>query len=70
VRTISGKKVVLTIPPGTQSGTKFRVRGQGIEKAGRVGDQYVEVELEVPAELDARQQELMEQFSELTGLRH
>lgn len=70
VRTISGKKVVLTIPPGTQSGTKFRIRGQGIEKAGRVGDQYVEVSLEVPDELDERQQELMEQFSELTGLRH
>ncbi len=44
VRTIHGKKVVLKIPPGTQTGTKFRIRGQGVEKGERVGDQYVEVQ--------------------------
>jgi molecular chaperone DnaJ len=70
VRTISGKKVVLRIPPGTQTGTKFRVRGQGVEKGGRVGDQYVEVKVQVPDELSDEEQRAMEGFAEATGLKH
>ena len=38
----------LKIPPGTQSGTRFRIPGQGIEKGGRRGDQYVHVKITVP----------------------
>jgi molecular chaperone DnaJ len=70
VRTISGKKVVLRIPAGTQTGTKFRVRGQGVEKGGRVGDQYVEVKVQVPDELSDDEQRAMEGFAEATGLKH
>ena len=70
VRTVSGKKVVLRIPKGTQTGTKFRVRGQGIEKAGRRGDQYVEVRVEVPETLSAEEQEAMESFADAAGLKH
>ena len=70
VSTLSGKKVVLRIPAGTQSGTKFRIRGQGIEKAGRVGDQYVEVKVDVPDKLSDEEQKMMEAFAESTGLRH
>lgn len=70
VKTISGKKVVLTIPKGTQSGTKFRVRGQGIEKGDRVGDQYVEVVVSVPEELSDEEFEAMEEFAEASGLKH
>jgi len=60
VRTLDGKKVVLRIPPGTQPGTRFRIRGQGVEKSGRVGDLYVEVKLEVPEELTGESRRLME----------
>ncbi len=70
VRTISGKKVVLTIPPGTQSGTKFRLRGQGVEKGDRVGDQYVEVKVEVPDELTDEERKRMEEFAASAGLKH
>jgi molecular chaperone DnaJ len=70
VATISGKKVVLRIPKGTQSGTKFRIRGQGIEKDDRVGDQYVEVVVEVPDELSDEERTAMEGFAEATGLKH
>jgi len=70
VKTISGKKVVLRIPKGTQSGTKFRVRGQGIEKGERVGDQYVEVVITVPEELSDKELEAMEEFAEASGLKH
>jgi molecular chaperone DnaJ len=54
VRTVDDRKIALRVPPGTQSGTKFRIPGQGIEKAGRRGDQYVEVKVEVPDELTRR----------------
>lgn len=70
VSTIHGKKVVLRIPPGTQTGTKFRIRGQGIEKADRSGDQYVEVKIEVPDRLSEEEQRAMEEFAEATGLKH
>ncbi|MEQ9399801.1 MAG: molecular chaperone DnaJ [Longimicrobiales bacterium] len=70
VRTVSGKKVVLRIPKGTQSGTRFRIRGQGLEKASRVGDQYVEVKVEVPDELSDEEKKAMEEFASATGLKH
>ena len=70
MNTISGKKVVLNIPKGTQSGTKFRIRGQGIEKADRVGDQYVEVVVSVPETLSDDERKAMEEFAEASGLKH
>lgn len=70
VRTVSGKKVVLTIPPGTQNGTRFRIRGQGIEKAGRIGDQYVEVKVEIPEKLSDEEQKALEDFAAASGLKH
>jgi molecular chaperone DnaJ len=70
VRTVSGKRVVLSIPPGTQSGTRFRIRGQGIEKAGRMGDQYVEVKVEIPEKLSDEEQKALEEFATLSGLKH
>jgi molecular chaperone DnaJ len=70
VRTVSGRKVVLRIPKGTQSGTKFRIRGQGVEKGERVGDQYVEVVVQVPEELSEDEQAAMQEFAEATGLKH
>ncbi len=70
VRTISDKKVVLRIPKGTQSGTKFRIRGQGIRKDERVGDQYVEVVVQVPEKLSDEEQAAMQEFAEASGLKH
>ena len=70
VRTIDDKKVALKIPPGTQSGTRFRIPGQGIEKNGHRGDQYVQVKLDVPEALDAEAQELFARFAEKAGLKH
>ena len=70
VKTVDGKKVHFRIPPGTQSGTKFRIRGQGVEKGGRVGDQYVEVMVDIPEELTEEQQQAMEVFASSSGLKH
>jgi molecular chaperone DnaJ len=70
VRTVTGKRVVLRIPAGTQSGTRFRVRGQGVEKGDRVGDQIVEVRIEVPEKLSPEEEQAMEQFAATAGLKH
>jgi molecular chaperone DnaJ len=68
VRTLDGKKVLLRIPPGTQPGRKFRIKGQGIEKNGRRGDQLVGVQVTVPDELTPEQQELLKKFADSAGL--
>jgi molecular chaperone DnaJ len=69
VRTIDGK-VDLKIPPGTQSGTKFRLKGRGVKVNGSRGDQYVEVVVEVPKNISEKQKRLMEEFAKETGLKH
>ena len=63
VRTLDGKRVLLRIPPGTQPGRKFRIKGQGIEKNGRKGDQLVGIQVTVPDELTPEQQDLMKNFA-------
>ncbi len=68
VRTLDGKKVLLRIPPGTQPGRKFRIKGQGIEKNGRRGDQLVGVQVTVPDELTPEQQDLLKKFADSAGL--
>jgi molecular chaperone DnaJ len=70
VRTLDGKRVVLKIPPGTQSGTRFRIRGQGVEKGGRRGDHYVQVRVEVPSRLDPEEETLMREFAREAELKY
>lgn len=70
VRTVDDKKVALRIPPGTQSGTRFRIPGQGVEKSGRRGDQYVQVKVDVPATLTSEQERLMKEFADAAELRY
>lgn len=70
VRTVDGRKVNLRVPSGTQSGTKFRIAGQGVEKSGTRGDQYVQIRIEVPEQLSEDQQRLMQQFAEAAELRY
>ena len=62
VRTLAGQKVVLRIPPGTQPGRKFRIKGMGIEKNGRKGDQLVQIRVALPEKLTEEQAELLRQF--------
>jgi molecular chaperone DnaJ len=70
VRTLDGKHVVLRIPPGTQPGRKFRIKGQGIEKNGARGDQLVEISVEVPSRLSAEQEAKLREFADAAGLRY
>ncbi len=70
VRTVDDRKIALKIPPGTQSGTRFRIAGQGIEKGDRRGDQYVQVSVKVPEELTPEQEQIARAFAEATDLRY
>ena len=58
--------VELSIPEGTQTGSKFRMKGRGIQflrSKGR-GDQYVTVNVEVPRNLTPKQKEILKDFDE------
>ena len=70
VKTLDGTKVAIRIPPGTPSGKRFRVRGQGIEKEGTKGDLIVQVEVAVPEKLTPEQEEAMKAFAEAGGMKY
>lgn len=70
VRTIDGKKVLLKIPPGTQPGRKFRIKGQGVERNGTRGDQYVQVKVTLPEKLTPEQEDLVKRLADSAGMPH
>ena len=52
--------VSLTIPAGTQHGTKFRLKGKGVKSPrGTQGDEYVEVRVEIPTKLSHEEKNCM-----------
>ncbi|QDU40430.1 Curved DNA-binding protein [Maioricimonas rarisocia] len=65
VPTLSEGQVSLTIPPGTSSGTKLRLRGKGFpnSKTKERGDQLVSIKVVVPRELDDRSRELLQELA-------
>jgi molecular chaperone DnaJ len=68
VPTLNGK-VKMKIPPGTQSGKVFRMKGKGINdvQGYHQGDQHVRVFVETPTHLTARQKELLREFAAAGG---
>jgi molecular chaperone DnaJ len=68
VPTLDGKGK-LRVPPGTQPGTVLRIKGKGIPHRAGVGrgDQRIEVSIEVPTSLTARQRELLEELAKELG---
>jgi molecular chaperone DnaJ len=59
----------LRVPPGTQSGQRFRLRERGATSTrdGRRGDLVVEVRLMLPKILDERSKELLREFGRING---
>ncbi|MEQ8231865.1 MAG: molecular chaperone DnaJ, partial [Gammaproteobacteria bacterium] len=74
VPTLEGR-VVLKIPPETQTGKMFRLRGKGVRsvRGGGVGDLICRVAVETPVNLSKEQKELLQQFRDSLsggGTRH
>jgi molecular chaperone DnaJ len=59
----------LRVPPGTQSGQRFRLRERGVPSTrdGRRGDLVIEVRLMLPKLLDERSKELLREFGRING---
>lgn len=58
--------VALSIPAGTSSGRKLRLKGQGIPSdKGSSGDLIVQVQIKVPEQVDEQSKKLLEEFAEL-----
>ena len=68
VPTVHGK-VKLKIPAGTQSGTKFRLKGKGVKNVHGygMGDQHVIVKVMTPSKLTEKQKQLLRDFAEISG---
>lgn len=67
VPTIGGKKAKMKIPPGTDNGHIFRLKGNGIPYLGSYGkgDQLVKINIHVPKRLTPKQKELLAEFARL-----
>jgi DnaJ-class molecular chaperone len=67
VPTLDGN-VTLTIPPGTSSGAKLRIKGRGVERGHEKGDQFVVTRVVVPKALDDESRELLRKLEEKNPL--
>ena len=65
VPTFDGK-VVVKIPPKTNSGQKFRLTGQGLNKNGKSGDMIVTVHIEIPSSLSDDEIRLYEKLKKVS----
>ena len=67
VPTLSEGLVTVTVPAGSASGTRLRLRGKGIinRKTNEPGDLYAILQIVVPKNLDDRSRELLEEFAKL-----
>jgi molecular chaperone DnaJ len=66
IPTLSGR-AQLKIPPGSQTGMEFRIKGKGVPNIrghGR-GDLLTRIFVEVPTQLTAKQRDLLEQYARL-----
>jgi len=68
VPTIDGGRSRVRIPAGSQSGRQMRLKGKGMPaiKTVQKGDMFIEMAVETPVNLTARQKELLQEFEELS----
>ncbi|NQD66359.1 molecular chaperone DnaJ [Bacillus haikouensis] len=68
VPTLHGK-VKLKVPAGTQTGTRFRMKGKGVPnvRGYGTGDQHIQVKVVTPAKLTEKQKQLLREFADISG---
>ncbi len=69
VPTVEGTRARVSIPAGTQSGEQFRLRGKGMTQIRSQirGDMIIEVTVETPTNLSAKQKQILEEFRKAGG---
>jgi len=69
VRTLEGTPVTLTVPPGTSSGKKLRLRGKGAHTSKDArGDLYANVSIQLPSPTGANAERVRDLLDELAKL--
>jgi molecular chaperone DnaJ len=68
VPTIDGGMSRVKVPPGSQTGKQLRLRAKGMPalRGGGAGDMVIEMAVETPVNLTARQRELLQEFERLS----
>jgi molecular chaperone DnaJ len=66
VPTLDGPPVMLRLRPGTQSGSRHRVKGKGIVTKRSTGDLIVTVDVQIPTHLNAEQRTAVEALAAAT----
>lgn len=69
VPTVTGS-VVLTIPPGSQPGSQFRLRGQGMPRLRNPqqrGDLFAHLDVKIPEKLSGEERRMFERLADLSG---
>jgi molecular chaperone DnaJ len=61
---LGGKKILLKIPPGTSSGSTFKIPGKGLPRVSGYGqgDLYINVKIKIPKKLSKKQKELLQEL--------
>jgi molecular chaperone DnaJ len=69
VPTIDGGRSRVKIPEGSQSGRQMRLRAKGMPalRGGGQGDMFIELAVETPVNLTARQKEILTEFDEIAA---
>lgn len=70
VPVIDGTHAKVSVPAGTQTDDRFRLKGKGMKvmnSGGRRGDMYIHANVEIPVKLSKKQRELLEEFEKLDG---
>lgn len=67
VPTLDGARVTIRLRPGTQPGTKYRVRGKGIATPKHIGDLIAVIDVAVPSEPTAEERRAIEQLKKATA---
>lgn len=68
---MNGKELVLTIPPETQNGQSFRLRGKGMPhlRGAAQGDLYARIRVELPTKLSSQEREFFQQLRKIREAR-
>jgi molecular chaperone DnaJ len=69
VPTLGGGRARVTVPEGTQSGHRFRVKGKGMPvlRGARTGDLHIHCAIETPVRLSRKQKELLREFEKASS---